>query len=432
MLTRRPAHLLLFACLLLVSGLNACRANSEEKTNKGGAATRAVSSREARRASSAARAKQSFTKIVNQNFPRWDQDRDGRVSADEIDRLIADPSVRGLEAAALASIHRYLRADQAPTSLTQADLLAKIQDQPVLPEQGKSQEAPRQDQNDGKPRFVIFYARFAQHLKQAPRELFTSDDGPTLDGIKQGALGDCFFMCVIGAAVNRDPQTIRKMLLANSDGTTDVRFPGVKPVHVARLTDGEIALTSSAADQGIWINVLEKAFGEMRYAQPNSHHSQDEIDLDMISRGGKILSTIELITGHKAVVMPIRKYKNKKYHVPTEAEIPGTMTRLDSALDKAFSTNRLVCADIAPGVPGKDIPPGLIGRHAYAVLGYDHASRTLTVWNPHGKDFRPKLSPAGRENGYAVKKGIFQIPLEDFVRVFKAVTYETSAPMRTS
>jgi hypothetical protein len=37
--------------------------------------------------------------------------------------------------------------------------------------------------------------------------------------------------------------------------------------------------------------------------------------------------------------------------------------------------------------------------------------------------------PAGLENGYPVKKGVFQIPLEDFVRVFKAITYETSAPL---
>jgi Calpain family cysteine protease len=419
---------LLFACLLLVNGWNACAADTAEKANEATAATRAASSVEAKRASFAARAKQSFTKVVGQNFANWDQNGDGRISADEIDRLIADPSVNGLQAAAVASIHRYLRADGAPPALTQADLLAKVQEQPLLPEQGDNREV-RHDQNDGKPRFVVYYTRFAQHLKLAPRDLFTGDEGPTLEGIKQGALGDCFFMCVIGATVNRDPQTIRKMLRANPDGTTDVKFPSVKKVRVPRLTDGEIALTSSAADQGLWINVLEKAFGEVRYAQPKSHHSEDEIDLDVISRGGKILSTIELMTGHKAFVIPIRKYKNKKYHLPSGAELPRTIARLDSAFSKAFAANRLVCAEIAPGVSGKDIPPGLVGKHAYAVLGYVQASRTVTVWNPHGKDYTPKVSPAGLENGYPVKKGVFQMPLDEFVRVFKSVTYETSAAL---
>ncbi|HEV8070565.1 MAG TPA: C2 family cysteine protease [Planctomycetaceae bacterium] len=426
---RRPGFFV-FACLLLLTGLNACRADTGGKAKDGTAATRGISASKTKRPTSADRAKQSFTKVVNQNFQNWDQNRDGWLSADEIDRLVIAPSVSGLEAAAVAAIHRYLRSDGAPPAVTKADLLTKAEQQPVLPEQGNTQEALRHDQNDGKPRFVTYYARFASHLKKSPRDLFTGDGGPALDGIKQGALGDCFFMCVIGATVSRDPQTVRRMLRANPDGTTDVRFPAGRAVRVPRLTDGEIALTSSAADQGIWINVLEKAFGEVSYAKPQTHHSEDDIDLDVISRGGKILTTIQLMTGHKAFVIPIRRYKDKKYHLPTGAEIPRTLARLDSVFSKAFATNRLVCVDIAPGVPGKDIPPGLVGRHAYAVLGYDQTSQTVTVWNPHGKDFAPKTSPTGMEHGYPVKSGVFQVPLDDFVRIFNSVTYETSAPLR--
>ncbi len=236
-------------------------------------------------------------------------------------------------------------------------------------------------------------------------------------------------MCVIGATVNRDPQSIRKMLHANPDGTTDVKFPGSRRVRVPRLTDSEIALTSSAEDQGIWVNVLEKAFGTVKYAQPKTQHSDDEIDLDVISRGGKILSTIQLMTGHKAFAITIRQYKSKKYHLPTRADMPRMLARLDSTLSKAFAANRIVCADIAAGVKGKDIPPGLSGRHAYAVLGYDPATHIVTVWNPHGKDYKPKASPPNPTNGYTVKKGVFEIPLKDFARVFKAVTYETSASL---
>jgi hypothetical protein len=425
--TRRLGFLIP-ACLLLVAGLSACRADNETNAKGGTAATKKIPAGEAKQ-SFAARAKQSFVKVVKQKFQSWDRDQDGRLSAGEIDQLILSPSVNGLEAAAVAAIHQYLRGKGAPTGLTQADLLAQAQQQAVVPEAKNSQEPLRTDLNDGKPRFVTYYAFFAAHLKKAPRDLFTSDDGPTLEGIKQGALGDCFFMCVIGATVNRDPQTVRKMLRANPDGTTQVMFPSLQSVRVPRLTDGEIALTSSAADQGLWINVLEKAFGEVKYAHPQTQRGDDDLDLDVISRGGKILTTIQLMTGHKAFVIPIRNFKNKQLQLPTEAEIPRTTKRLDSAFSKAFATNRLVCAEIAPGVTGKDIPPGLVGKHAYAVLGYDQASQMVTVWNPHGKTFTPKTSPPGLKNGYPVKGGVFQISLDDFVRVFKSVTYETSAPL---
>jgi hypothetical protein len=219
------------------------------------------------------------------------------------------------------------------------------------------------------------------------------------------------------------------MLRPNADGTTDVWFPGSKPFRVPRLTDSEIALTSSAGNEGIWVNILEKALGKKKFANPKTHQSDDDIDLDVMSRGGKIISTIQLMTGHKAVEVTIRKYKGKKFHRPARTEMPRLLTRLDSVFSKAFAANRLVCADIAPGIKGVDTPPGLSGKHAYAILGYDRATHTVTVWNPHGKDFTPKLSPPSPKHGYPVKNGVFEIPLKDFVRVFKAVNYETSAPL---
>jgi hypothetical protein len=425
----RRLRLFILASLLLATGWNACRADKGANANGGTAATSGIPAREAKRPTFAARAKQSFAKIVDKNFEKWDQNQDGSLSADEIDRLVVDPSVSGLEAAAVAAIHRYLRSEGAPPAINRADLLSQAQQQSELPEQSNSRDDIRRDPTDEKARLVSRYAGFATHLKKAPRDLFAGDDGPTLDGVKQGSLGDCYFMCVIGATVNRDPQTVRRMLHANSDGTTDVKFPAIGIVRVARLTDSQIALTSSAADQGTWINVLEKAFGEVKLAQPQTKHSDDDIDLDVIARGGKILNTIQLMTGHKAFLIPIRKSKNKKSQLPTGAEIPRIIARLDSVFSKAFAAHRLVCTEIAPGVPGKDIPPGLVGRHAYAVLAYDQPNRTVTVWNPHGKDYKPKSSPAGPRNGYPVKGGVFQIPLADFVRVFHAVTYETSAPL---
>src|SRR5271155_4993312 len=106
----RPPGFFIVACLLLVTGLNACLADTGTKANEGTAATRENSASEAKRATTVARAKESFTKIVQRNFEKWDRNRDGHLSADEIDRLIFDPAVSGREAAAVAAIHRYLRS----------------------------------------------------------------------------------------------------------------------------------------------------------------------------------------------------------------------------------------------------------------------------------------------------------------------------------
>jgi hypothetical protein len=430
--TRRPTYFVL-AWLMLAACLNTGWADSRrrdaDRATAGIADTRELSSRQEKRAARLAQMKESFIKLVGERFASWDQNRDGRLSADEVDRLIADPSISGPEAAAVAAIHRYLRCEGNPSAITRRSLLTHAQQQPLRSETGENEEAVGHEKDESQPRFVSRYVRFVRHLEKAPRDVFASNEAPTLKGVQQGALGDCYFMCVIGATVSRDPQTIRRMLRPNPDGTTDVRFPGSKHVRVPRLTDGEIALTSSAGDQGVWVNILEKAFGLVKFAQPKSHKSDDDIDLDVISRGGKITSTIQVMTGHKAFMIPIRNYKNNKFHPPNRAEMPRMLARLDSVFSKAFAANRLVCTEIAVGIKGIDTPPGLGGKHAYAVLGYDQASRIVTVWNPHGRDFTPKLSPPSPKHGYPVKNGVFEIPLKDFVRVFKSVSYETSAPL---
>jgi hypothetical protein len=424
---------IVLACLALAAGWNNGWADSRgrdaSRQKAAIADTREDSSRQEKRASHTARMRESLIKLVDEKFATWDQNRDGRLSADEVDRLIADPSVTGHEAAAVAAIHRYLRCEGNPTSITRRGLLTNAQQQIMHSENDGNQESAEGERDDSQPKFVSRYVRFSKHLEKAPRAVFTGKEAPTLEGIQQGALGDCYFMCVIGATVSRNPNTIRRMLRPNADGTTDVWFPGSKPFRVPRLTDSELALTSSAGDQGIWVNILEKALAKVKFAHPKTHESANDIDLDVMSRGGKIVSTIQLMTGHKAVEITIRKYNGKKYHQPARNEIPRLMTRLDTIFTKAFGANRLVCADIAPGVKGVDTPPGLNGKHAYAVLGYDRTTHTVTVWNPHGKDFTPKQSPPSPKNGYTVKGGVFEIPLRDFVRVFKAVNYETSATL---
>jgi hypothetical protein len=61
--------------------------------------------------------------------------------------------------------------------------------------------------------------------------------------------------------------------------------------------------------------------------------------------------------------------------------------------------------------------------HVYAVLDYDARSRMVVLWNPWGTDFTPP-GPSGPENGYARVRGVFQIPLDQFVEFFTFLAIE--------
>ena len=73
-------------------------------------------------------------------------------------------------------------------------------------------------------------------------------------------------------------------------------------------------------------------------------------------------------------------------------------------------------------------PPGIPGKHAYAVLGYDAEARVVTVWNPHGRSRKVTGEP-GLQNGYAIDKGVFRLPLREFVQVFSSMAWETTVAL---
>lgn len=97
------------------------------------------------------------------------------------------------------------------------------------------------------------YKSFLKHLQTAPRQLFTKEH-PSLEGIAQGHLGDCYFIAGVGAAVHRDPEIVRRLIISRTDGSYEVRFRNGRHIHVPLLTDAELALGSNAGHQGIWLD----------------------------------------------------------------------------------------------------------------------------------------------------------------------------------
>lgn len=352
----------------------------------------------------------SFSTVVQSCFSSWVPDGSGLLTPSRIEQLIFNHQVKGDEAAAVASIHVYFRMNKAARGLSKDDL---VREDPV--------ESLDEDSHLPQPRgFNARFRKFSQHLKMAPRTIFTNG-GPRLEGIHQGPLGDCWVVSAIGAAVHAHPLRLKEMIRTEPDGSCTVEFRDGKSIRVNPLTDSQIALSSTAGDQGLWLNVLEQAFGQVRKALIPKDRNM--LGLDAISSGGNACRSITRLTGHGARKFDIRRVGAKDLP-PDLRRRPELVAEVRNVIQDAVAKKLLICAGTS--VQG-EFPPGIGHPHDYAVLDYNRDSDAVTLWNPHASNFEPEGSP-GLINGYAMGNGILRMPLHDFTLVFGALFVETPRP----
>ena len=330
----------------------------------------------------------SFDATLEQHFDAWDADDDLTLSPDEVDRSCLAPKVTGAAAAAIAAIKHVVRSNsyEVPTltldGLTKAQRTRAAAPKADAPTPASAGDADRADSGETRPaagapkRAPNFAASFRSGLSRiqtTPRVLF-ADDTPDLDACRQGPIGDCWLLASVGAFVHRDPKALQELVTATKDGFR-VRFADGQSVDVAPLTDAELALSGTTGDEGLWLPVVEKAMGQLRQLQNPQKHTADTAS---------------------------------------------------DALAAAFADKRLVTCSTNTAAH----PPGIAGKHAYAVLGYDAAAQVVTVWNPHGRSRKPD-GPSGLQHGYATTKGVFALPLREFVQAFSSMAWETSTPLPT-
>jgi hypothetical protein len=352
--------------------------------------------------------------------------------------------VTGAAAAAIAAIKRVVRSNSYEVPPLTLDGLTKAQrtraaaPKADAPTPASAGDADRADSGETRPaagapkRAPNFAASFRSGLSRiqtTPRVLF-ADDTPDLDACRQGPIGDCWLLASVGAFVHRDPKALQELVTATKDGFR-VRFADGQSVDVAPLTDAELALSGTTGDEGLWLPVVEKAMGQLRQLQNPQKHTADTAS-DALA-GGSTATVLRMLTGktterlafHKKV--PATKTPPPK---PPAAEPADTVealaTKAHDALAAAFADKRLVTCSTNTAAH----PPGIAGKHAYAVLGYDAAAQVVTVWNPHGRSRKVDGEP-GLHHGYATTKGVFALPLREFVQAFSSMAWETSTPLPT-
>lgn len=240
--------------------------------------------------------------------------------------------------------------------------------------------------------------------KETEGELF-GRKGPAIGDIRQGGLGDCFFLAAVGAIVADDPSAIKNSIRDNKDGTYSVRFfkSNGNAVWVTVDNDlpvdknGNLAYAKGVDSDGdgkleLWVPIMEKAYAAFK----DKYGPKDGVDgYKDIGRGGSPGDAIQTLTG-----------KSCRY-----VSMPHASSELADLLCAANNGTEVV-------ISTKDnANQGWVGWHAYTVLGtYEKDGETMVrVRNPWGFVEPDEAIKDGSNDG------LFDIRLKDLEDQIKGV-----------
>lgn len=243
------------------------------------------------------------------------------------------------------------------------------------------------------------------------RELYGGKGNPLdaikPDAVKQGIIGNCYFESAVASLAATNPQAIADMIKDNGDGTFTVTFPGAadEPITVDRPTEAEMGLYNEGGNNGVWANVLEKAYGKYRQSSIFRRSIMNPFGGDTTSEGsegGEILlgNAMTLLTG-----------KGKDFDYILFASDASLKEKLTAAL--CGDEKRPVIAGINGSIFDDETDDGFPNQHAYSVIGYDPDGPdggTLTIRNPWG----------GGENS---PRGTTKVSLKDFRQNFNEIVF---------
>ena len=207
-----------------------------------------------------------------------------------------------------------------------------------------------------------------------------SSFGPDEDDVRQGALGDCWFLATLSAVALQNPERIRSHVTDLGDGTYAVMLfeDGVRhyyrvdndlPVQVD--DNSRLAYARGGAEGSLWVAVVEKAaaihFGG-EYGDIEGGFGADAFDALGIS--------------------------NQEYDVDDD-NIAATM--------KAYlDAGHAITVSTIWTMSGFDVGENWVPSHLYTVVGIDLEAGTIRVRNPWASDAGTQMGSwvQGANDGY--------------------------------
>ncbi|WP_395738789.1 hypothetical protein [Prosthecobacter sp.] len=352
----------------------------------------------------------AFLSEVKTHFSAWDADHDGVLSTAEIERGVASPQFKGPAGAAIASLRRAVRTSEYKLPPLTLENIQKLTPKP-------------QEQKDT-PDFDGMFESALRKIEASPPKLLELSK-LNLESLEQGKLGDCFCLAPLGAMLGRRPVEVAKMFALTGDGQVTVTLGGGRALTVPFPTDAERALMATTDGSGTWANCYEKAVGKMRMKRDDAEHPTE---LSVVTRGGSAGTMLSILTGHEIERASCSPFRDPKATDEAKRKLLGEIRRQMMTTQEA---GRLICGGTLRGKTADGHkPPGVRGPHAYAVLHFDAKSDVVTLWDPHGDDFKPGAEPAGLTNGYVRTQGRMDVPLTELVQWFGGFSFETTQPLK--
>lgn len=335
---------------------------------------------------------------LSHNFPSWDRDKDGKVEQNEFRDLIADPEIKGRDAAALATLYTIADEEKRDRKLKNLPSVSNRDLDRLRDEYFKSDDANWLDR---------YYEHFSKKLDHMSTELFQTGL-PNSMSSAQGGTPTCAFLSVLFTQAHRDPESVKRMVEELDDGTLSVQFPGDgEPIVLAPPTETEQALYSTAKD-GVWLTALEKAWSvkleEQRY--PNRRKSRPYED----NAASTVQATYSLTGADK-----VTRTKMPKSCPSFEK---GQTPRYMAAISDSLAKDAIVTASC---LKGENVLEGIADWHAYSVTSWNEDKGTVGLRNPWGSG-EPENKDGKARDGR--DDGRFDLSLEEFLQNFRYVTRE--------
>ena len=234
------------------------------------------------------------------------------------------------------------------------------------------------------------------------------DDGIEPTDIKQGCLGDCYFLASL-AALSEKPKTIQKMIKSLGNGKYEINifFKGKERKviidDVIPCVNGIPFFSHNHGDE-LWVMLLEKAYAKL-------HKNYGNME------GGMPFVALSDLTG-----MPVKRFLTKDLD----------KDELFKRIMKYDKKDYYMCANV-PDVPDVDLQKdyGLVEEHCYTVIGaYEiEGHKLLKIRNPWGecewkgkwRDDDPNWTASMKKelNVVEANDGLYFMEIDDFVKHFE-------------
>lgn len=259
--------------------------------------------------------------------------------------------------------------------------------------------------------FGVWSACFKVHENQIqgfPQTLYASRDplkSIVPDAIRQGTIGDCYFLAPLAALANSHPEAIAESIRANTDKSFTVRFAAYpdEPITVAAPTEAEQGLFNHSGPYGLWACVMEKAYGafcqKFFWRRSITNLIPAGTPESAADGGGFMESQLALLSGRQ-VEWRIIKFCNE--------------ASMDQLLKSSLcgAQKKPVTAGINRNLFSQYTNDGFYRQHVYTVLDY--------IPSPSGVGGEVLLrNPWGGKN--RTTDGVIQIPLKKFMKNFSRI-----------